>query len=441
MVSQINAAWKGKTNEIPPAVVAGQPGMMWYNQEDWYVLHDNTWMYGVTFQEISWPVDAKIPPNVTVGLSNGQVWLFNYSSSTRMAGTKPLNMSNLTQGWVQLGTNSYSNAVSGMSVDWGPVAVGNPEPFVAIGMNTSAIEYFSASAGWQSSSADMNGWGSKTWTSVLDSKWAFKDCGEQPTVVYGSETGYAGMYTCSPDGTGGCSCVQSFQTKPMGHVESKRIIATQLSVEWSLFSSGQCAAPSAVWTFGESDVWMYNGCTNNGDMVQVAPGSLSNDKGITQLAVNWEPCLTSSALQSGNNNCLEIVMGFLTSAVWWLPPNQDSLTDQKDWTQLRGGYKQQAVSQMSVNFQTGCSQPSLVMGLENGELIVYDSCNGDWHWQTDTNGACIQRFNVYDNDPLQYPSGILATSDGYALFIDGVNQTGIVIHKAFTTSTTETTTV
>jgi len=440
MVTQISAAWKGNTGQIPPLVVAGLPGMMWYNQEDWYVLHDNTWMAGVMFQDVSWPVNTKNPPNVTVGLSNGQVWLFNYSSSTDRAGRKPLNLSNLTDGWVHLGTNNYQNAVSGLSVDWGTLALGKSDPLVAIGMNTSTIEYFSHSAGWQPSPADMNGWDSGTWTSVFDSRWVFKECGDQPTVVYGSETGYAGMYTCSPDGAGGCSCVQSFQTKPMGHIESKRIIATQLSVEWSLFASGQCAAPSAVWTFGESDVWMYNGCINSGDMVQVAPGSLSNDKGITQLAVNWEPCLTSGYLQLGDNNCLEIVLGFLTSAVWWLPPNQDDVTSQSDWTQLRPAYKAQAVAQMSVNFQTGGSMPSLVMGLENGQLIANDFSTGEQALRVDTNGACIQRLNVYDNDPLDYPSVVLTTESGYAVFVDGSAGTDTPIHKAFTTSTTETTT-
>lgn len=441
MVSQISAAWRGKPDEIPPMVIAGQAGMMWYNQEGWYVLHDLTWYAGVIFQDVSWPANTKSPPNVTVGLSNGQVWLFNYSSSTQMAGNLLLNLSNLTTNWVQLGTNPFSNAVSGMSVDWQDVTQGsNPTPLVAIGMNTSTLEYLDVTdMSWQSSSANMNGWGDKTWTSVFDAKWVFEECGDQPTIVYGSETGYAGMYTCTPDESSGCSCVQSFQTKPMGHVENKRIIATQLSVEWSLFSQGTCPAPSAVWTFGESDVWMYNGCTNNGDMVQVAPQGLKDDKGITQLAVNWEPCLSSGDLLAGSNNCIEIIMGFLTSAVWWLPPYQGDLTSEKDWTMLRSGYKNQAVSQMSVNFQTGCSQPSLVMALENGQLIIYNSCQyggaGGWHWQNDAQDACLSRMNVFNNNATQNPSGVVTTDSGYAMYINGVTRSGVEVHVT-TTSTT-----
>jgi hypothetical protein len=433
MVSQISADWHGRTDVIPPMVMVGHSGAVWYNGIDWFMMHDVSWNSGVTTLDVGWQSPSSnesLPPNVTVGLADGQVWLFNYSTELGIAGDIPVDYSNLTQNWVQLGENPHKNVISGLSTDWNRIEHG--APLAAVAMNTNVLETYNAITGWKSSPANMDGSSSKTYTSVFEARWV---CGDQPSIVYGTETGHAGMYVCKVDGAT-CACSQILQKKPIDHVEKKKVMATQLSVEWSLFESGECDAPSAVWTFGQYEVWMYNGCTNDQEMVQIAP-RLKDKADISQLAVNWAQCLQEDCgLRSGDNNCIEIVMSMINSVVYWLPALSKDFRKKEDWKQLREKSKKDAVSQMSVNFQSDCATPALVVGLESGELAYYNQCHGGWQSKKDNKGACISRMNVYSEQPTDLPSVVLSTNSGAAIFLDWKTDQYTIIHKATTTTTT-----
>jgi hypothetical protein len=474
MVSQISAAWRGNTEVIPPMVAAGQSGIMWYNGDGAWNIMQNSWG-GVITLDVLWSDVATRPPNIVAGLANGEVWLFNYTDgtdgSTPMAGLKELDLSNLSSNWVMIGNDFAKKddqnkkdaaggyAISGMTVNW--TAVKNKAttvPMVAVALNTTRVASSSApsaediSSAWEfTDTADIipDALGSPpagtpgTWMSVFEASWT--SCSDTPSYVWGTEAGYAGMTICG-------SVV--FQQKPFGHVEKKRIVATQLSVQWGPYERGQCPYPSAIWTFGESEVWFFNGCnkpetcseTNMYQcLVQIAPGSMKDDgQGLTQMAVNWDGCIGTQSdsfneVLAGGPQCLEIVLSFLSSAIWYLPKGVTEPTKQENWIELRSKAKKAPVSQLSVNFQTGCNGPAMVVGLESGAVAYYDPCGyggtGNWYSESDANGYCISRMNVYSNDPQSKPSGILTTTSGYAVFIDGATESGVRIHQAHTTTT------